>query len=232
MKAKGFLIAEVGINHNGSLELAKRLIAAAQEAGADAAKLQLYNPNKVFGHSGSHPDPIAFAWALRCELTRQMFEELWRFAELIGFPLSASVFDFDRFQWLAELGPPFYKIASRTAATDPLLTRAVISTGVPTLISDGFGWAEEYRGANVKRLFCVSEYPATNVVLPKFGIEDGYSGYSDHTIGTAKAIEAIGRGARVIEVHFTFDHGLKGPDHVLSKTPEELAQIVQAARSL
>lgn len=227
-----FIIAEIGVNFQGNLELAKRLIYSAKESGADAVKFQLYDPAKIFGPEGSHPDGKNYQWALKCELSRDTFIELWRFAELVNIPLSASVFDFERFHWLAELNPPFYKIASRTAQTDPDLTWAVIETGKPIYISNGFGWAENYRTApNVREMFCVSQYPALKVDLPEFGGINGRPhGYSDHFPGTRKALEAINRGAMSLEVHYTFDHKMEGPDHVMSKTPDELRQIVKEVK--
>jgi sialic acid synthase SpsE len=227
------IIAEIGINHNGSLPLAHELIRQAKISGADIAKFQFYDPHRIFGPSGSFPDPEALAQALTVELGFDEGRQLKAWCEEEGIEFMASVFDLERLGWMESLGVRRHKIASR-AAEDRELCDRVLATGRETFVSLGF-WSGDgvpYRAPNAHYLYCVPKYPCPHedVSLPRSFAESAYEGFSDHTIGIEAALVAVGRGARIIEKHFTLNKDLPGPDHVCSATPEELSELSRLSR--
>jgi N-acetylneuraminate synthase/N,N'-diacetyllegionaminate synthase len=227
------VIAEIGINHNGSLDLAHELIRQAGIAGAEIAKFQFYDPYKIFGPDGSHPDAAALAQALTVQFGLEDARRLKAWCDDEGIEFMASVFDIERFEWMQELGVSRHKIASRAVHNEELCRR-ILDTGQDTFVSLGF-WdrpAVPYTAPNAQYLYCVAKYPTDycDLRLPRSFQESVYTGFSDHTIGIEAALVAVGRGARVIEKHFTLNKGLPGPDHVCSATPEELAHLCRYAR--
>lgn len=227
------IIAEIGINHNGSIELAHELIRQARIAGADVAKFQFYDPHKIFGPQGSFPNPAALAQALTVQFGFDEARRLKAWCEQEGIEFMASVFDLERFGWTETLGVTRHKIASR-AAQDRELCERILGTGQDTFVSLGF-WEGEgvpYDRQNAKYLYCVPKYPCPyeDVDLPRWFAGSIYEGFSDHTIGIEAALVAVGRGARIIEKHFTLNKGLPGPDHICSATPDELAELTRLAR--
>jgi len=227
------IIAEIGINHNGSIHVAHELIRQARIAGADIAKFQFYDPYKIFGPEGSHPSADALAQALTVQFGFDEARQLKRWCDEEGIEFMASAFDVERFEWMRELGVERHKIASRSVENTELCRR-VIATGQETFVSLGFwsGDTAPFDAANVRYLHCVPKYPCdlADVNLPKSFGDSIYDGFSDHTIGIEAALAAVGRGARIIEKHFTLNKGLPGPDHVCSATPEELAELSRLAR--
>ena len=145
----------------------------------------------------------------------------------------ASVFDLERFGWTESLGVRRHKIASR-AAQDKELCERILATGDETFVSLGFWSGDQvpYDAPNARYLYCVPKYPCPydDVALPRSFAESIYDGFSDHTIGIEAALVAVGRGARIIEKHFTLNKGLPGPDHVCSATPDEMAELGRLAR--
>jgi N,N'-diacetyllegionaminate synthase len=145
----------------------------------------------------------------------------------------ASVFDLERFGWTESFGVRRHKIASR-AAQDRELCERMLATGRETFVSLGFWTGERvpYDAPNARYLYCIPKYPCPyeDVALPPSFAESIYDGFSDHTIGIETALVAVGRGARIIEKHFTLNKGLPGPDHVCSATPDELAELARLAR--
>jgi N-acetylneuraminate synthase/N,N'-diacetyllegionaminate synthase len=227
------IIAEIGINHNGSIDLAHELIRQARIAGADIAKFQFYDPYKVFGPAGSHPNPEALAQALTVQFGYEDARRLKRWCDEEQIEFMASVFDDERFEWMESLGVQRHKLASRSVQ-DKDLCRRVLATGKETFISLGMwdGGDVPYPAPNARYLYCVSKYPCEygDIRLPTAFADSIYDGFSDHAIGIEAALVAIGRGARIIEKHFTLNKGLAGPDHVCSITPEELAELVRYGR--
>lgn len=227
------IIAEIGINHNGNLNLAHELIRQAKLAGADVAKFQFYDPYKLFGPEGSHPDPanlehalaVTFGFEEACRLRDWCDEETIEFA--------ASVFDLERFEWMEQLGVKRHKIASR-AVRDIDLCQRILATGKETLVSLGMwqGDGVPYAAPNVRYLYCVAKYPCeySDIRLPLSFRDSMYEGFSDHTIGIEASLVAVARGASIIEKHFTLNKGLSGPDHVCSVTPSELADLCKYSR--
>lgn len=227
------VIAEIGINHNGSLDLAHELIRQAAIAGADIAKFQFYDPHKIFGPKGSHPNADALVQALAVQFGRDDAKRLKAWCDEERIEFMASVFDLERFDWIREIGVRRHKIASRAVQNEELCRR-IFATGQDAFVSLGF-WDRRgvpYDAPNAKYLYCVPKYPAEyrDISLPRAFAESPYVGFSDHTVGIEASLVAIGRGARVIEKHFTLNKGLPGPDHVCSATPDELALLCRYAR--
>lgn len=227
------VIAEIGINHNGELDLAHELIRQAAIAGADIAKFQFLDPHKIFGPEGSHPSDYGLSQALRVQFGREEARQLKTWADEEGIEFMASVFDVERLEWTRELGVRRQKIASR-AVENAELCRRILETGQETFVSLGYweGGAVPFDAPNARYLYCVSKYPTEygDLHLPLSFEDSPFVGFSDHTIGIEASLVAIGRGARVIEKHFTMNKGLPGPDHVCSATPAELAELCRYAR--
>lgn len=227
------VIAEIGINHNGSLQLAHELIRQARISGADIAKFQFYDPYKIFGPEGSHPNAEALAQALTVQFNFEDARHLKRWCDEEGIEFMASVFDLERFEWTQALGVSRHKIASR-AAQNVELCQQVLGTGQETFVSLGF-WEEPgvpYDARNARYLYCVPKYPCeySDIHLPVSFAHSVYEGFSDHTIGIEASLVAVGRGARILEKHFTLNKGLPGPDHICSTTPDELAELCRLSR--
>ncbi len=227
------VIAEIGINHNGNIDLAHELIRQARINGADIAKFQFYDPDKLFGPAGSHPDPDNHEFALKVTFGFDQAKRLKTWCDEEGIEFMASVFDEERFQWMEELGVRRHKIASRTVQERDLCEK-ILATGKETFISLGL-WEGEgvpYAVENARYLYCVTKYPCEygDIVMPDSFGKSIYDGFSDHSLGTEASLVAIGRGATVIEKHFTLNKGLEGPDHVCSITPDELREIVVLGR--
>lgn len=227
------IIAEIGINHNGSLDVAHELIRQARISGADIAKFQFYDPRKIFGPEGSYPDAEAFKQALTVEFGFEDARQLKTWCDEEGIEFSASVFDIERFEWTVELDVARHKIASRSVENRELCER-ILGTGKETFVSLGF-WSGNnvpFQIRNAQYLYCVPKYPCDlkDLDLPLEFSKSPYSGFSDHTLGIEAALVAVGRGATIIEKHFTLNKGLPGPDHICSATPEELGELCRLAR--
>ena len=227
------IIAEIGINHNGSLNLAHELIRQARIAGADIAKFQFYDPYKIFGPDGSYPNAEALTQALTVQFGFDEAKQLKAWCDQEGIEFMASVFDQERFGWMESLGVTRHKIASRSVEETALCQR-ILATGGETFISLGFwrGTGVPYTAANARYLYCVPKYPTPyeEVRMPSSFAASVYQGFSDHTIGIEASLVAVGRGARIIEKHFTLNKGLPGPDHICSATPAELAELSRLSR--
>lgn len=219
------IIAEIGQNHNGDMELARRLIAEAKAAGAEVAKFQVYSARDLFPKEGNE----WFEYNCKTELSRADVEMLARECQGQGVEFMASVFDVERVGWLEAVGVRRYKIASRSVR-DRALVEAVVATGKPVIVSLGM-WDEpsfpEFEASGgVGYLYCVSKYPTELADLNLADVDfDRYLGFSDHTIGIDAPMIALSRGARVIEKHFTLDKQMYGPDHSGSMTPQELTAL-------
>ena len=224
------IIAEIGQNHNGDLELACELIKKAKICGADVAKFQLYDAKNLFPKEGNE----WYEYNCKTELSFEDVEMLDRVCKEEGIEFMASVFDIKRISWLEDLNVKRYKIASRSIHEEHLIN-AVIETGKQVLISLGM-WKQEsfpsYSG-NISYLYCISKYPTPLNELDFSKIDfSSYAGFSDHTEGVVAPITALARGAKIIEKHFTIDKTMHGPDHSGSMTPEELTEICNFRDSL
>ena len=251
-----FIIAEMGVNHNGDLALAKQLIDAASKAGADAVKTQSFHTNSVISKSAQKAeyqkqndskDESVFAMLKKLELSVAMYQELLEYAEQKGILLFSTPFDFASIQELKELGNPIAKIPSGEITNLPYLLH-MAALNIPIIMSTGMSNLAEVRAAvqvlqgagakDITLLHCNTQYPTpmedANVrAMLTLGEEFGLPvGYSDHTPGIDAAVAAVALGATVIEKHFTLDKNLPGPDHKASLEPDELIALVKAIRNV
>lgn len=219
---KVIVIAEIGHNHNGNIRLAKEMIWEAKDCGADIVKFQIYDTDKIKKYYQSRYSELKWT-----ELTKEELIELKKTADEIGIEFMASAFDPERVGWLEELGVLRHKLASRSIF-DKELIAVMEATGKPIIASLGY-WKEKIfpEIKNVQFLYCISDYPAkiTNEIFPKDFNE--YTGFSDHSIGVDWAKEAVRRGAKIIEKHFTLDKHLPGYDQWGSADPQDLKDFVR-----
>jgi len=224
---KILIIAEIGHNANGNMRLNKLMIDEAKNCGADIAKFQLYDTDKIKKPWQSRYLELKFA-----ELSKEDVKELKEYCDKVGIEFMASAFDVERVGWLEELNVVRHKLASRSIY-DKELIKAMEATGKPIIASLGY-WKEDKFPSikNCSFLHCVSEYPAyfTNEIFPYVFNKEKYYGFSDHSVGCYWAREAIKRGAMIIEKHFTLSHELPGFNQRGSAEPWELKDLVTYAR--
>lgn len=251
-----FIIAEAGVNHNGDLEMAKRLIEVAAESGADAVKFQTFAAEKLVSADApkaeyqkrtTGEDESQFNMLKRLELSASDYKELVRHANQCGITFLSTPFDETSADFLVELEVPALKVGSGDLTNLPLL-RHMAAKGLPMLISTGMGTLGEIEEAlaavmaagndQVLLYHCVSSYPAPveetnlralNTMMQAFPFPIGYS---DHTPGIAVPVAAVALGAVSIEKHFTLDRSLPGPDQETSLEPGELAAMVKSIRQV
>ena len=218
------IIAEIGQNFNGNIDIAKKLILEAKKNGADIAKFQLYDAKKLFPKEGNP----WYEYNCSTELSYNDVIELKQVCDDNDIEFMASAFDTERVVWLEDIGVKRHKVASRSIF-DIDLINAVLETNKPTYISLGMWDKKKFPDLNSKNanyLYCISNYPTQlNEVSLKQVNFDKYIGFSDHTIGITASCVALSRGAKVIEKHFTLDKNAFGPDHTCSMTPEQLLQL-------
>lgn len=248
-----YIIAEIGVNHNGSVELAKQTIDSAIEAGADAVKFQTFKTEKLVSKNAKQADyqvvntgkkESQFDMLKKLELTEDDFRELKIYCEERGIEFLSTPFDEDSAILLKELGVHAFKIGSGDITNIPFLT-FLNSLDIPIILSTGMSNLSEIEEAvealqdtNVSILHCTSVYPAPYEEVNLLAIKTlskafgRIVGYSDHTLGSAVSLGAVTLGAKIIEKHFTLSKDLPGPDHKASLNPEELQEFVQAVRNL
>ncbi|OHA13816.1 MAG: N-acetylneuraminate synthase [Candidatus Tagabacteria bacterium RIFCSPLOWO2_01_FULL_39_11] len=255
---KTFIVAELGINHNGNLNLAKKMIAAAKKAGADAVKLQSFvtedfvgdkNLAYTYKSQGKKVTESQYRMFKRNELNRKKQKELFGYAKKIGTIIFSTPQDnsFKTVDYLCgkEINMPAIKVGSDDLTNLPMLAYyakknkpMIISTGMSTLeeIKDAVNTIKKYND-KIVILKCTSLYPAppgeANLAqiktLEKI-YKDCVIGYSDHTEGSTAAVIAVILGAKIIEKHFTLDKNLPGPDHWFAADPKELEFLVKQVR--
>lgn len=251
-----FIIAEAGVNHNGSLEMAERLVRAAKAAGADAVKFQTFKAERLvtkqaekaeYQKVSSGAGESQFAMLKRLELSEAQHRELLALCRSIGIEFMSTGFDEESADFLAGLGIQRVKIPSGEVTNLPFL-RHLARQGMPVILSTGMAELEEVRQAvaairaeanvPITVLHCVSNYPAApgdvnlramTTMRDALGVPVGYS---DHTMGIEVAIGAAAMGAVCIEKHLTLDRTLPGPDHAASLEPAEFAEMVRCIRSV
>lgn len=258
MKKRTLIIAEAGVNHNGDLSLAKRLIDAAAEAGADIVKFQTFSADRLVTRNAKKADyqnqttdrtESQHEMLRRLELTTEMHKDIIVHCAARNIAFFSTGFDIESVDLLVNLGQDHFKIPSGEITNLPYLRhigqfgKAVIfSTGMATMgeIEAAIGVLEQAGTprANMTVLHCTTEYPtpmnevnlrAMQSIHTAFGVAVGYS---DHTSGIEVAIAATALGATVIEKHFTLDRNLPGPDHKASLEPGELKAMVVAIRNI
>ena len=251
-----FIIAEAGVNHNGDIKLARKLIDVAAKAGADAVKFQTFQAEELVTESAEKADyqkettgsdESQFEMLKKLELSDRNYKELFTYYQKKGIIFLSTPFDQGSADFLDKLGLPALKIPSGEITNFPLLKHiagkrkpVILSTGMSTL--DEVGEAVEVLrkagAAEIVLLHCVSCYPAsiedTNLrametLSRTFKLPVGLS---DHTIGIHIPIAAVALGACIIEKHFTLDKNLPGPDHRASLEPDELREMVSAIRDI
>jgi len=231
------IIAEIGINHDGNIHLAHELIRQASICGATVAKFQSYSVDALFHpQTGTDPDKEIWENVKHLELTMEQLLQCKQWCSEEGIEFMCSVFDSERLGWIEGMGVSRHKIASRTSKFSPDLVNEIVRTGKECLMSLGFD-AQKVHGQdeNIKYLYCVSEYPTEygSLDMPtSFGPEEEYYGFSDHSMGIEASLVAIGRGARVIEKHFTLNKASSGFDHICSITPVELELLSRVGKQM
>ncbi len=242
------VIAEIGVNHEGSVEAAERLISLANAAGADAVKLQSYTTERF----ASMADPVRFERVTRFGLDRRAHYRLAEHAKSIGATLFSSAITEDVIPLLAELFPAI-KVASGDINFE-VLVRAAVATGKPVILSTGNATIDEIDrtlewcrseldgvdlSERVALLHCVSAYPvpieeANILSIPYLRERYGLTtGYSNHVPGSEAMIGAVALGASIVEVHFTDRReGREFRDHALSVEPNELSKLIESLRKV
>lgn len=250
-----YIIAEAGVNHNGSFALACKLVDAAKAAGADCIKFQTFKAENLVSRTAKKAeyqkkttgDSLQQDMLKKLELSFDEFLRLKKYCEQVGICFLSTPFDFDSIAFLNSIDMPFWKVPSGEVTNLPYLLE-LAKTGKPVVMSTGMCNMKEIQEAihvlktngtkDIKLLHCNTEYPtpfedvnlkAMETMRQEFGLEVGYS---DHTKGIEVPIAAVALGATIIEKHFTLDRNMEGPDHKASLEPEELAAMVSAIRNI
>ncbi len=256
---KVIIIAEAGVNHNGSMEIAKQLIDAAALAGVDYVKFQTFNADKLVSKNAlkadyqkknmQSEDDSQYEMLKKLELSPAQHIELIKYCQSKNIKFFSTAFDLESIDFLSTLNLGLWKIPSGEITNYPYLKQialkneeVILSTGMCELVDIRnaldvllkFGIKKE----QITLLHCNTEYPtpmedvnlnAMKTMVAKFGVRVGYS---DHTQGIEVPIAAVALGASIIEKHFTLDRNMDGPDHKASLEPEELKAMVNAIRNI
>ena len=256
---KCLIIAEAGVNHNGSVVIARKLINSAKEAGADYIKFQTFltelnvsrkaEQAEYQKKSNKFKKETQFDLVKNLELSFEDFTDLYNYCKKKQIGFLSTGFDIPSIDFLDELGQSFFKIPSGEIVNKPYL-KHIAHKRKPVILSTGMANLEEIEAAlnilvesgtkkdNITLLHCNTEYPtpfedvnlyAMQTIRDKFGVKVGYS---DHTLGIEVPLAAVALGACVIEKHFTLDKNLPGPDHKASLDPAELKAMVKAIRNV
>lgn len=251
-----YIIAEAGVNHNGDVEIAKKLCKAAKECGADAVKFQTWITEKLITQNVKKADyqsentknnDSQFDMLKKLELSQEDFKVIKAYCEEIGIQFASTADEADSLDFLVSLGIPFIKVGSGEIGNVPYL-RHIGSKGLPVVLSTGMSNLGDVElsinalrqggATDISLLHCTTSYPcphdcvnlkAMDTLKNVFGLEVGYS---DHTVGIEVAVAAVARGACIIEKHFTLDKNMDGPDHIASTEPAEFKSMVDAIRNI
>lgn len=252
------IIAEAGVNHNGDYEMAKRMVVAAKNAGADYIKFQTAIPKEVISKFAVMADyqknnvgkeESQLEMCEKIHLPLSAYKSLKEYCDEVGIKFMSTPFDLVSIDTLAELDMDYMKIPSGEITNLPYL-RKIAKLSIPVIMSTGMCEPDEIESAlnvltdnglkkgDIILLHCNTEYPtpmcdvnlkAMLEMRDRFGVRVGYS---DHTKGIEVPVAAVALGAEVIEKHFTLDKTLPGPDHVASLEPSELKAMVDAIRNV
>lgn len=251
-----YVIAEIGVNHNGSLDLARQMIDAAAAARADAVKFQTFRAEDLvtataakadYQRTNTQNDDSQFAMLKALELSESDFAILKTYCAEAGIAFLSTPFSEDAVDLLARIGVDAYKVSSGDLTHLGMLTH-MAKQGKPIILSTGMGTIADVAEAldaiavggdvPVSLLHCVSNYPAApedcnlaaiDTMAQAFGVPVGWS---DHTLGHAISWAAVARGAQIIEKHITLDRSLPGPDHMASMEPGDFADFVAGIRMI
>lgn len=256
---KVVIIAEAGVNHNGDIMMAKKLIDAAVDASVDYVKFQTFKADKLVSRDAKkaayqsknigNDDDSQYNMLKNLELSHEDHLELMIYCEQRNIKFFSTAFDVDGVHYLNDLGLELFKVPSGEITNYPYL-KAIASFNKFVILSTGMCTEIEIKEAvdvllseglskdKISILHCNTEYPtpmkdvnlmAMLSIQRDFGVEVGYS---DHTLGIEVPIAAVALGAKIIEKHFTLDRTLPGPDHVASLEPNELKEMVKAIRNI
>lgn len=252
---KVLVIAEAGVNHNGNIEIAKKLIDAAKECGADVVKFQTFNPEKIASKYAKMAEYQKENLKLeesqremlgKLTLKKEEYLELAEYCHDIGIQFLSTPFEIESVRFLNDI-QDIWKIPSGEITNYPYMVE-IAKTGKDVILSTGMSTLEEVEEAfivlksngagKITLLHCTTNYPtpmkdvnlkAMLTLKEHFGYPVGYS---DHTKGIEVPIAAVAMGAEVIEKHFTLDRNMEGPDHKASLEPDELKAMVRAIRNI
>lgn len=249
-----FIIGEAGVNHNGDINLAKKLIDIAIEAKVDAVKFQTFKTEKIIGkfakkadyqNENTNTNESQYDMVKKLELSFNEFKELKKYCDERNIIFVSTPDDKDSVDLLSEMNVPYIKIGS-TEVTNFEYLKYIAKKNIPIILSTGMSTLGEVEKAldaiystgnkNVKLLHATTDYPTKeedvnlNAMLTMKEAFKVEVGYSDHTLGNEAAIAAVAMGAKVIEKHFTIDKNMEGPDHKASMEPEELKEFVKSIR--
>ena len=257
--SKVIIIAEAGVNHNGDINLAKKLVDVAAMAGVDYVKFQTFKADKLVDKEAKKAeyqknnlkssDDTQYSMLKKLELTEQMHDQLVAHCKNKNVKFLSTPFDIDSIVFLKELGVTIGKIPSGEITNLPYLKKMakafpelIVSTGMCTMneIKDAVNVliTAGAKKDNITLLHCNTDYPtpmydvnlkAMQTIGNKLKVKIGYS---DHTMGIEVPIAATALGAKVIEKHFTLDRNMEGPDHVASLEPDELIEMVKCIRNI
>ena len=253
------IIAEAGVNHNGDIETAKRLIDVASDAGADYVKFQTFKADRLVSPSAQkakyqikndkNNEDSQLNMLKKLELSDADHKDLISYCESKNIKFFSTAFDEEGISYLSSLNFDMFKIPSGELTNFPYL-RAIAKTGLPVILSTGMANLDDIEKSinvlvsfgtkknEITVLHCNTEYPTPmsdvnlKAMLTIKKTFDVKIGYSDHTLGTEVPIAAVALGAKVIEKHFTLDRNMEGPDHKASLEPNELNEMVIAIRNI
>ena len=256
---KTIIIAEAGVNHNGDIETAKRLIDVAAAAGVDYVKFQTFKAERLVSPSAQKAkyqidndiskDDSQLKMLKKLELSDNDHKELISYCKSKNISFFSTAFDEEGISYLSSLNFDMFKIPSGELTNYPYL-KAIAKTRLPVILSTGMANLDEIeksinvlvsygtKKSEITVLHCNTEYPTPMIdvnlkamltIKEKLGVSIGYS---DHTLGLEVPIAAVALGAKIIEKHFTLDRSLKGPDHKASLEPNELKEMVIAIRNI
>lgn len=253
---KTIIIAEAGVNHNGSIEIAKQMIDIAKHAGADIIKFQTFKAENLvcklaekaeYQKNNTSKNESQFEMLKKLELDITAHKILMEYCKKKDIQFLSTPFDLESIELLNELGIEIFKIPSGEITNYPYLKK-IAGLKKKIILSTGMSYLEEIKYAirilkengakDVIVLHCNTEYPtpmtdvnlkAMNTIKEILNVEVGYS---DHTLGIEVPIAAVAMGAKVIEKHFTLDKNMEGPDHKASLEPNELTNMITAIRNI
>lgn len=253
---KVFIIAEAGVNHNGEIGIAKKLIDVAADAGVDAVKFQTFITENLvskdakkasYQQKSTQNEETQFEMLKALELSKDMHLQLRAYCQKKNIMFLSTAFDLESIVFLDKINLPVFKIPSGEITNLPYLRkigalgkRIILSTGMSNLeeVQDALSVLREEGSRDITVLHCNTEYPTPMQdvnLLAMLTLKNTLNipvGYSDHTQGIEVAIAATALGATVIEKHFTLDKNMEGPDHKASLEPKELKEMVKAIRNI
>lgn len=251
-----YIIAEAGVNHNGDIKTAKRLVDIAKKAGCNCVKFQTFSADKIVTKSAEKAKyqientknaNSQYEMLKKLELSYDDFLELKAYCDTVKIDFLSTPFDVEAVEILDKIGVDAYKISSGEITNKPLLQyiarknkNILLSTGMCTLeeVKKAVRWIEDVGNNKITLFHCTSNYPApySSVNMKAMlTLRDAFGypvGYSDHTKGIEISLMAVAYGATVVEKHFTYDRNAEGPDHKASLEPDDLERLVTSIRHI